>query len=127
MRDAIENLEEGFGEATLHLFRLPAYSRWTPGPVVPMPSSELRAGELGWSRQLETREGPVRVEYHLLPGRAGTRAAARGGPAKLLVRRSIPGTPPGLLIGRAERAENLPAARRFLAALAKELSAPEED
>ncbi|MCI4345248.1 MAG: hypothetical protein L3K07_00615 [Thermoplasmata archaeon] len=127
----IENVEEGFDEATLHLLREPSYANWSSGPVLPIPLDDLAAGELGWFRKLEGPKGRVLVEYHLLPrsGRASSPRAPlrRDRSGELALHRVIPGSPPGTLVVRAATPAEPRWVRALLDDLSGKLSASEEE
>jgi hypothetical protein len=128
-RASLDNLEEGFDEAALHLLRLPKYKAWSSGPVVPLRAAELGSGELGWSRRLEIPSGAATVELRLFPGRKKVgRDAARAvsGRGKTLSR-SLPGSPAGVLSVRSEAPRTDPKLSRFLTELAEELLKDDED
>jgi hypothetical protein len=130
-RATLDNLEEGFDEAALHLLRLPQYKGWSSGPVVPLRAAELGPGELGWSRRLESPTGAATVELRLFPGRkeaSRSSGTSRAVPGKgKTVSKSLPGSPPGVLTARSEAPRADPKLSRFLAELAEELQTDDEE
>ncbi|MCI4341006.1 MAG: hypothetical protein L3K11_01310 [Thermoplasmata archaeon] len=80
--ERIANAEEGFLEATEHAARLPAFSGTRFGPVLPMRTDQLAAGEMGWSRSVRST-APASLRSSLeISGSINLRVVPDGTPAR---------------------------------------------